>query len=377
MKLIVVLLTHIDNLPPARSLLMSLAKKDVDVKLITMYSYALPEEIRQNPRFEICDLQEKIETNRIKCLFNRFARRKKLRALINAAAPDDIIWTVTDYDAMECGDALKGHRHVMQLMELIEDIPVFDELPFYKAHIDRHARNAVCVVVPEINRAFIQQTMWHLKNTPFVLPNKPTVPFSQKNMPIKDETARAVIEKIKDKKIVLYQGVFGYERVLDQFIEAVEKLGDDYCMLLMGRDDEESRKLRAAYPKAHFIPFLSAPEHLTVTSYAHVGVLSYVNHENIRHFMPLNAVYCAPNKIYEYAAFGVPMVGNCIPGLLTPFSHYRIGECAKKLTSDAIARAILKIESDYENMSRNCRTFYEDTDFDSIVGEILAAAQGD
>ena len=46
MKLVIVLLTHIDNLPPARNLLLSLTRVDVQVSLITMYSAALPREIK-------------------------------------------------------------------------------------------------------------------------------------------------------------------------------------------------------------------------------------------------------------------------------------------------------------------------------------------
>ena len=48
MKIVVVLLTHIDNLPPARNLLLVLSKLGYEVALITMYSDALPNEIKEN-----------------------------------------------------------------------------------------------------------------------------------------------------------------------------------------------------------------------------------------------------------------------------------------------------------------------------------------
>lgn len=371
MKLIIVLLTHIDNLPPARNLLLSLSKLDVKVELITMYSKALPAEIKKAGNIRIHDVQKSIANGKIEALFNRFNRRKKVHSLIqNLAEKNDVIWTVTDYDAMEVGSMLNNYRHVVQLMELIHDIPIFDELPMIKAGIRKYALTADMVIVPEVNRAHIQQAYWKLKQTPKVLPNKPTVKKQEYNLPEISKDADSVLNQIGNKKIVLYQGVFGYERVLDQFIEAVELLGDDYCMLLMGRDDDELKKLLQKYPKTYFVPFIPAPNHLAITQRAHIGVLSYVNTNNIRHYDPLNALFCAPNKIYEYACFGVPMIGNVIPGLEVPFSVYGIGETSE-LTAEAIARKIKKIESNYDEMSNNCVKFYESIDMDELVANIV------
>ncbi len=372
MKIILVLLTHIDNLPPARNLLLALTKNNVVVDLITMYSDSLPQEVKDSKNITIYDVQSKIENNPLKCLINRFIRRKKVRKLIKKLAKqDDVIWTVTDYDAMEVGKLQLKHKHVTQLMELIKDIPVFDELPFFKANIKKYAKTADVVIVPEYNRAHIQKAYWDLEKLPVVLPHKPTINFDKKHAISPElDKAREVLEQIGDRKIILYQGVFGYERVLDQFIEAVELLGSAYCILLMGRDDEVAQGLRKKYPHVFFIPFISAPNHLYVTARAHIGILSYVNSKGIRHFDPLNAIYCAPNKLYEYSCFGVPMVGNNIPGLDIPFRIHNIG-LVSELTAEHIAEAIQTIEKDYELMSKNCEQFYESVNIETIVDSII------
>lgn len=376
MKIVVVLLTHIDNLPPARNLLLVLSKLGYEVALITMYSDALPNEIKENKKMCIYDLQPQIEYNKIKCFINRFKRRYTVRKLLKEITnKDDIVWTVTDYDAMECGKVLLKYRHVMQLMELIEDIPYFDEIPFLKAHLSLIGGKAKVVVVPEYNRAFLQQGYWNLKDVPIVLPNKPFIDFHERRLEITNLEAKSVLEKIKDKKIILYQGVFGYERVLDQFIEAVEMLGDEYCVLLVGRYDEEAKKLLKKYPKTYFIPFMKAPEHLKVTSYAHIGILSYVITNNIRHYLPFNAMYCAPNKIYEYANFGIPMIGNNIPGLNYPFEKYNIGKCAEQLTAVKIAEAIQAIELNYSEMSKKCIDFFNSVNLEEIIIKIIDKAK--
>lgn len=376
MKIIMVLLTHIDNLPPARNLLISLCKQKIQIELITMYSDALPHTIKVSNNIVIHDVQSEIANGKIQALKNRIARRNKVRALIRKIAKkDDIIWTVTDYDAMEVGSILNEHRHIVQLMELIHDIPFFDELPCFKAHIEQYAKTAELVIVPEYNRAHIQKAYWGLKSTPIVLPNSPIIEKNEFNISEISLEADRVLKQIGDKKIVLYQGTFGYERVLDQFIEGVEMLGDKYCMLLMGRNDNELKALISKYPKTYFIPFISAPNHLVVTSRAHIGVLSYVNTNNIRHYDPLNALYCAPNKLFEYACFGVPMIGNDIPGLEIPFKTENIGKCSKLIASD-IANAICSIDDNYQLMSDNCKKYYSSIDIDGIVTQIISFIKG-
>ncbi len=372
MKIVIVLLTHIDNLPPARNLLLSLSRQKIGFDLVTMFSEALPKEIKDDPSINVYDVQNFFPKSKFASLICRFKRRKKVRKILRSIInKDDVIWTVTDYDTMEVGKFLSKCRHVMQLMELVKDIPIFDEIPLIKAHLQKYAKHAELLIVPEYNRAHIQKSYWNLKQVPVVLPNKPHI-----NLELKQDIcsispkAGEVLRQIGDKKIILYQGTFGYERVLDQFIEAVHLLGDDYCVLLMGRDDAELNAILQKYPDVFFIPFISAPNHLLITQKAHIGILSYVNVNNIRHYDPLNAIYCAPNKIYEYACFGIPMIGNDVPGLSVPFKQYNMGVCSD-LSADAIAESIKYIEEHYIQMSENCKNFYSDTDFDKIVYKIV------
>ncbi len=372
MKIIIVLLTAIENLPPARNLLVSLGKRDVKVEFITMYSSHLSKEITENKNITVHDVQPKIYHNRLRCLLNRFSRRNKVRKLIKKLArPNDIIWTMTDYEVIECGKVLFKYHHVMQLMELIKDAPIFDELPMIKSHLQRYAQNAEMVIVPEYNRAHIQKAYWGLEKVPYVLPNTPEVLNKSREREIVHEGNKRKIAALKDKKIILYQGTFGYERVLDAFILATRLLGEEYVVVLMGSDGAEVQELKRKYPEIVYVDFMQAPEHLTVTSHAHIGILSYVNTQNIRHFDPLNAIYCAPNKIFEYAAYGVPMIGNDIPGLAVPFERFHIGKCAQELTAEEIAKQIRAIEDDYENMSQRCVKFYEMQEYDGLVNDIL------
>ena len=86
---------------------------------------------------------------------------------------------------------------------------------------------------------------------------------------------------------------------------------------------------------------------------------------------PLNVLYCAPNKIYEYAGYDVPMLGTDVLGLKLPFEKYNIAVCCPDFKSESIVKGIRQIERDYLNMKCNCKMFYEDTNLDSIVYSII------
>ena len=57
----------------------------------------------------------------------------------------------------------------MQLMELVEYVPKFPLIPkknLFKFNITKYAHHAWKIVVPEINRAYIQKVWWDLEKTP-------------------------------------------------------------------------------------------------------------------------------------------------------------------------------------------------------------------
>ena len=89
------------------------------------------------------------------------------------------------------------------------------------------------------------------------------------------------------------------------------------------------------------------------------------------HISVLNPIYCAPNKVYEYAMFGVPMLGNEIPGLNSSLENNGIGVCHKGDSADDIVRAILNIESNYKELSDNCRKFYQSDNIQDTINTIL------
>lgn len=126
----------------------------------------------------------------------------------------------------------------------------------------------------------------------------------------------------------------------------------------------------------YFIPFVTPPEHLQITSHAHIGILSYVP-TYTSGYSPLNALYCAPNKTFEYSMFGIPMLGNDIPGLDYLFETKRCGVCFSEFDKSKICNAINKIETMYDSLSQNALSYYNSCNYVDIIKNILNSLEDD
>lgn len=368
MRILVVHSDDIRRFPPVRNLLECLLKNKHEVTIITKDENATLQKWKYN-NLKVELLKSYTSQNKYaitKVYFeNRNFLRKKVSELMNQ---HDIIWTTTDIAVREIGEQLLNYMHIMQLMELIETIPGNTYLKFIKFDITKYARNAISVIVPEINRAYITKTWWKLDKTPIILPNKP---YSL-SIPDIPEDIKPYIEMMEKetRKIVLYQGVFYKDRNLKPVAKAINELKETYCMYVMGRDSDIRKELCEEYPEVKYIPFFDPPYHLLITQRANVGLLPYVP-SNSYHFSVLNALYCAPNKIFEYAAFGLPMIGSDVPGLLIPFKMYNMGFCYKEGSAEEIKSLLNEINDNYDVMSESSKKYYSSVDFDEIVDSIL------
>lgn len=382
MKILVIHNKEINYYPPVKSLVDILLDLGNTVTIFCYDHYGYAQEKNNNPNCTVISLDEFKKTGKLTRLENVLLFKRKVRKRVSEMMIDgDIIWTTTDSTVSLLGkDLFKYNNHVMQLMELVADTSISNYEIFYKLglskiitiHLDRYAKRSKCVVVPEINRAHILRAMWGLDKLPYVLPNKPY----KIRLENPKSTVLEIVEKLKncEKKILLYQGVFLKERKLEEFANAVRMLGNEYVFCIMGRDTEERKQLCAKYPDIVYIPFITPPYHLLITQISHIGILTYYpTADNLPG--KLNVVYCAPNKIYEYAYSGLPMIGNDIPGLSLQFEKYNIGRCFDELKADKIVNAIKQIEENYTQMSENCTLFYNTTDLKYIVKRILQLKQ--
>lgn len=264
----------------------------------------------------------------------------------------DFLWVIHENTAYDFKDWLINQRFILSIYELNDH-----RMGFLK-EMKPLVQKASKVIVPEFNRACILRVWLGLDNTPVVIPNKPFSHPRKKNIP---NPYSAMLE---DKKVILYQGYIQRKRNIDALCEAVKDM-QDYSVVLMGKgDDTYISELKSKYPNINHISFVMPPEHLYITSYAYIGVVKY-------DFVSLNGIFCAPNKTWEYAGFGVPMLCHNIPGLYYTVDRYGAGICTNMDSIEEIKNAIRTIDEQYDKYKQNAFLFYESFDLKKELVETI------
>ena len=263
----------------------------------------------------------------------------------------DILWIIHERTAVAIRDILVGRKYILSSYELREH----DEPELMKPLL-RPMREAKVNIQCESNRAWIARIIYGLKETPIVIPNKPFYHPINRN-----ESSDKI--KSDSKKIIMYQGVLTRERNLDGMCKAISSL-DGFKLVILGKETEYSDELKNKYNSVEFLGFIKSPAHLKLTSNAYIGLVTY-NPD------ALNCVYCAPNKIWEFSGFGIPMICNQIPGLEYTVQANNCGVCTDTDDPEAIIKAIRLIDSNYQEYSENARKMYASVNLNEIIKQVI------
>lgn len=237
-------------------------------------------------------------------------------------------------------------------------------------------RKAYKVVSCEYNRAHITKGIFQLDTLPAILPNK--MIFDEKKLENIPDDIKNVVKNLKaqisGKKMILYQGIFlDEERRLEEFCQAINLLPDDYIFVAMGTGSEMYFNLKKKYESDRilFIPFIRPPFHMLVTKEAYVGVLTYFPRSYSINSV-INPLYCAPNKIFEYSKYGIPMISNEIPALYYTFREYSCGKCiCYPMRPKSIADTVIDISQNYTKYSSGSLNYYESVNTLKIIKDII------
>ncbi len=279
---------------------------------------------------------------------------------------DSLFWIGSVDTALELGPSLllRKLRYVLHCHELL------DKHQNKISRLKDFAQAAVAVVTPEPTRASILQCWWNLHQPPFVFPNRIHSQIHKSvNQTPEIEKKVEVVSSLREngKTILLYQGILIPERfdILNITKFAVEN-NDKYSFVIMCHHNE--RKILESIPKGCsgvvVLGGVPTPNHLRVTEKADIGIVCY-------DYSSMNTIFCAPNKIWEYALFGLPMLGNDVPGLVNTVEKSGSGVCVNFSDSNAIKKAIQRIVDQYSTFQKNARTFYESYDSHRTLRRVL------
>ncbi len=283
---------------------------------------------------------------------------------------DDLLWVVNEMTPILAGSSFAKKykdRYIFTIYEL-------HNANWTTRNIKNTAKNAKITVVPEYNRAHMQKYFFGMKKLPLILPNKSIDVLSGKDLLIENESIRNKIQEIKSsgKKIILYMGIIGEERPLDKIIEAVNLSSDKYELVVLGRPSLYLEFLQKKYRgQFTYLGFVMPPQHINIASHADIGVIIYVPQGNIG----LNALYCAPNKIYEYTGLGLPVIANDIPGLTYFVKKYNCGVSIDLDNPEDIKNKLSELLKNYDEYQKGALRLYSEVDIKKIVDGILQQYQ--
>ena len=299
-----------------------------------------------------------------------FVRRREVLALLarlEAEYGELLVWGQEFAGMALVGNKVMKYRHIVTMFEM------FQPRSRHWCGVDYESiMQTATVVLPEPNRAWIYKAWMGLEKVPHVIYNKIEPHPRQRNMPLPPE-AQEAFAKIGDRPVFLFQGSWREDRKdIGMVLETIAKHRPNYCVVTMPATEEAKTRL-SQYKNAFVLPFIPAPGHLAVTSHATVG-LAFYSEEAGNVFTRLNPIYCAPTKIYEYAGFGIPTLGNKLPGLQDTIERAGAGICCD-LTVDSILDAADLLVNEIEAFSLRATAFFDDTDIEGQIQAVLDEAQ--
>ena len=218
--------------------------------------------------------------------------------------------------------------------------------------------------MPEFNR-LLYKIWFSLDQRPTVLPNKPYFIPNKSELQYL-EKYKNELSVFREKKVIIYQGGIYRERLLENISQALSELDDNFMLLLVGKEQEHGYidELCKINNSIVHIPYLPAPDYLVFSTIAYIGWLGYSA-------TSLNNAFCAPNKIYEYSAFSLPMIGNNVPGLRTVFESTKSGIIVDEFDVQSIKKGIMEIDLNYKIYQVNSAKIFNMSDNIEIIKNSL------
>lgn len=188
-----------------------------------------------------------------------------------------------------------------------------------------------------------------VKNAPRLIGSKKTNHFRE-NLGIKE-----------DSIIVLYQGGLSKGRGVDLLLETFKKRDDDKVVIVfMGYGQlEEDIKISGKENNNIFFHHAVAPEIvLDYTSSADIGI-SFIENTCLSYY------YCLPNKLFEYAMAGLPVIVSNMKEMRELVEKYDMGIVVIDDKIESMNNAIDKIlQSDIKEMKQSARRCAEENSWE-------------
>ena len=220
------------------------------------------------------------------------------------------------------------------------------------------------VVCASEERAQMMKDHYQLSSTPLAIKNISQLVLSD------DEKTKSILNDLeeffaKPGITVVYAGVVTKSRRIGELLKAVSYMAPKFKLLVVGNGDalaelrEEAAKhdnLVSAFTGG--VPYRSLG---SILNQCDIGFIYYPTNS-------LNNIYCASNKIYEYASVGLPMFSNDNPTVKKMLKESQIG-----ISTDDFENGLKKIAEDKEIYKKNCSVFTENNKWEDEANRLRQA----
>ncbi|WP_298780259.1 glycosyltransferase [uncultured Polaribacter sp.] len=234
--------------------------------------------------------------------------------------------------------------HQFEIVE-IEQINKIDA--FLLSRIFKNFKKIDLAIFPEANR------MQYFKNLLkiyedyqfFILPNT------------NNNSGNIRIHKENKKVRVTHIGAVGANHHLLSYLKAIELLPkEEFEFWFVGMLDRDSLKLIKKKKLKNIILTGQIPHEQLADIYlkTDIGVVLYKDRG-------LNYKYCAPNKLYEYWSYGIPVLGDKLPGLASVFINKDLGLLVDMNVSEQISFAFEQLGLLSKEKSQQIKKLFDST----------------
>ena len=230
---------------------------------------------------------------------------------------------------------ISGARFVYDAHELIipeKDLQQSRRDRFFYRSENWAVTRAELVIAANGERAKCMEEHYHLTSTPLVISNIPPMPKEILGPKGTDEKY-PVLRRLDPAEIrLVYQGDMSLDRGIGKFVTAMKALDGRFRLFLVGGgpDIEKLKQIAMKDEVQDRVVFLGKVprDHLhDILKKCDVGVVTYPD-------KGLNNIFCAPNKIYEYAQAGLPMISSSNPTVEAVFARFGVGKISHNPAAD-------------------------------------------
>ena len=199
-------------------------------------------------------------------------------------------------------------------------------------------------------RSVVLKKWYNLRSLPKIVLNCPYT--NHKAVSQNVQTAFDTIKREQSiSKVVLYQGAIMRGRHLENLVLSSLEFKKGLAVVLMGPDNGYQKNLENIVKdndlsdRVFFFDPIPADELVSFAKNADLCVLFYEK-------TGLNNYYCAPTKLYEYLAAGVPIIASELPFLVNITKNEAVGVTVPSDNASGIAKKINDLIFDNARLHR-------------------------